>query len=53
MIYFTYFHAVMEYEGGPKNNKNFFLEGRGAVLPSAPALCVRDCPPHQLAKRRP
>jgi len=27
------------YEGGPKNNENLFLEGRMAVLPSAPAWC--------------
>ena len=26
--------------GGPKNNENVFMEGRGAVLPSAPAWCV-------------
>jgi len=32
--------CVFMYEGGPKNNENFFLEGRGAVLPSAPARCV-------------
>jgi hypothetical protein len=28
------------YEGGPKNNEKFFLEGRGALLPPAPAWCV-------------
>ena len=28
------------YEGRPKNNENFFLEGRGVVLPSAPAWRV-------------
>ena len=33
-------YAVKLYNGGPKNNENFFLEGRGAVLPSAPAWCV-------------
>ena len=26
--------------GGPKNNKNFFLDRRGALLPPAPAWCV-------------
>ena len=31
---------VPSYEGGPKNNENIFLEGRGAVLPSASAWCV-------------
>ena len=25
---------------GPKNNENFFLEGTGTVLPSAPTWCV-------------
>jgi len=28
------------YEGGLKNNENFFLEGRGALLPYAPTWCV-------------
>ena len=28
------------YEGGAKNNENFLMEGRGAVLLSAPAWCV-------------
>jgi len=28
------------YKGGHKNNENFFLERRGAVLPSAPAWYV-------------
>ena len=28
------------YEGGPKNNENFFLEGTGVVLLSTPAWCV-------------
>jgi len=28
------------YVGGPKNNENFFLEGRGALVPPAPAWCV-------------
>jgi len=35
---FLYFSLI--YEGGHKNNENFFLEGRGMVLPSAPACCV-------------
>ena len=29
-----------QYVEGPKNIKNFFLEGRGALVPSAPAWCV-------------
>ena len=32
--------VIYSYEGGPKNNDNFLLDGRGAVLPSAPAWCV-------------
>ena len=31
---------MVNVRGGPKNNENFFLEARGAVLPSAPAWCV-------------
>jgi len=39
-MFYTYYMACNTYEGGPKINENFFLEGRGAVLPSAPAWCV-------------
>jgi len=28
------------YEGGPKNNENFLLEGKGALVSSDPAWCV-------------
>ena len=33
-------HVPREYVGGPKNNENFFLEGRGALVLPAPAWCV-------------
>jgi hypothetical protein len=45
MIIFTPWLACLPpdkgtYVGGPKNNENFFLEGRGALLLSAPAWCL-------------
>ena len=33
-------HGDIVRGGGPKNNDNFFMEGWGAVLPSAPAWCM-------------
>ena len=45
---------AMIYEGGPKNNENFFYGGeRGGTSVCSRSVRVRDCPPHQLAKRRP
>ena len=42
------------YVGGPKNNENFFYGGeRGGTSVCSRLVRVRDCPPHQLAKRRP
>jgi len=42
------------YEEGPKNNENFFWGGeRGVTSVCSRLVRVRDCPPHQLAKRRP
>jgi len=32
-------YLVLTYEGGPRN-ENFFMEGRGALLLSAPAWCL-------------
>jgi len=34
------YEVAFTYEEGPRNNENFFLEGRGALLLSAPAWCV-------------
>ena len=31
---------IHTYEGVPKNNENFFLEGRGELFPPAPPWCV-------------
>ena len=31
---------IRVYEGVHKNNENFFLEERGALVPPAPAWCV-------------
>jgi len=45
-------HSI--YEGEPKNNENFFSGGvRDGTFVCSRLVRVRDCLPHQLAKRRP
>ena len=50
-----YTSILINYEGGPKNNENFFFwRGEGRYFRLLPlGACIRDCPPNQLAKRRP
>jgi len=54
MVRIFHLMLVLLYEVGPKNNENFFSGGERGVTSVCPSLVrVRDCPPHQLVKRRP
>jgi len=53
-MYLCVMYVYVMNEGGPKNNENFFSEGvRGGTSVCSRLVRVRNCPPHQLAKRRP